>query len=230
MGLKGTVSQRAAGMDVAKEPSRRVGAYQFDDLTTGDIFYKVHGLRRGVLDLTEDEHLRPKSPSEADSRWHWVPEGLTIWDISWVYLYSLGKAILSEARPLWMRTRIVGRTDARWTGWNSARDRSHDPILRFISSKREVWTTQKGNTECIFSKTSHRHASGCTLSIQTLTSSCKIRDPGDVLALFWPLLPRSWEMCITTLPMRLNPLQRDCLRTLHNSCNFRVYRHPTIRT
>jgi len=36
-----------------------VGTHEFDDLTTDDIFHKVHGLRRRILDLAKDEHLKP---------------------------------------------------------------------------------------------------------------------------------------------------------------------------
>ena len=37
-----------------------VDTHQFNDLPTDDILYEVHGLRRGILDLTKNEHLKPR--------------------------------------------------------------------------------------------------------------------------------------------------------------------------
>ena len=53
------------------------GAYEFNDLTTDDVLHKVHGLRRGILDLAKDEHLEPRAHegrSETIPGWFWAPE------------------------------------------------------------------------------------------------------------------------------------------------------------
>ena len=112
---------------VSRGPCRKAGTYKFDDLTTGDILDKVYGLRRGILDLTKDKHLKPRPHVRDHFVGSWFPKGLTIWDISWVYLYSLGKAISSKASPPRMRVRVVGWPGAVWRcdRSNSVWDRSH---------------------------------------------------------------------------------------------------------
>ena len=37
-----------------------MGTHQLNDLTTDNILDKVHSLRRGILDLAKDEHLKPR--------------------------------------------------------------------------------------------------------------------------------------------------------------------------
>jgi hypothetical protein len=38
----------------------REATYEFDDLATDDVFHQIHRLRRGILNLAEDEHLEPR--------------------------------------------------------------------------------------------------------------------------------------------------------------------------
>ena len=125
-------------MRVTRGPCRRSGTHKFDDLTTDDILDKVYGLRRGILDLPKDKHLKPR-PREGRLGiifGSWLAEGLTIWDISWVYLYSLGNAISSERSPPQMRVRIVGRVGAVWRcdRSNGVWDRSH--VCSFVSHQK----------------------------------------------------------------------------------------------